>query len=792
MRDLSFQDPFLISDQSNLASQNAKIHLHRDRGYDQAFDRLTHSTDNVTYDVGTGLVRPYGQQPLVPRGKIVHAHIFPSFARKVDLGNVTQGESESTFGLAWDRIKHPPFAVRSGRVLRTPKWIRNITVENWASPPASLKIRNLGTTTNLRLSLDVFLPGTYPQQHLITLVDTKDPFSRWRYACTPFSFRTLARSAGWWMDRYTRREARETKKAEKAEEAWGRKNKHDDVDDDSEDEAVGEAMFVEFGKMLKERINSGIADRERFPIRMETNRTERTATLTFFEIVRNERQMELLTLEFVPIKWDQLVATVQDDFLLLKLHHDNVSTALIQTLELITRHQPSILVSHVGGYAPAPINQPAEWVSAVKRYLEPVPAYDIDGKPKTGWDVRLPDDTRKKAFLLSTQKSPEMEVIRSKSVPLHIRNTPRPVPIAHTDIHHQDRKVKHYFQCGQPPPDQVTASWLAPHDTNDNPDNYHFTLFRKSATVHVITLCHPSYPFLHYTSEDLSEDRLEAMAQGMNMVEQPRYAQTSDPDQPIKKPAATKVERVLNVLYDDLIEQCSVDDECYEAHLDLRWDETKLYRNGTTQRGTFIITQRILPSKRWQPLLRIKFARTGRERIAREVRQKLRVLHNDIEAKLGRLHDILVAARDKSPRLMTIIAQHLETLPIGGEETSLSETHPVLRQSSPTPLDQSSSPPTRFPSPERRSKNQGHRDAQLYRVPAYIAAKGPANSNERARPGSIASKYHTHCKSAKEDTQMRYMADPSRRQPPFAFRGIIQGIAEKALNLGDSCGPSRS
>ncbi|TPX57942.1 hypothetical protein SpCBS45565_g06592 [Spizellomyces sp. 'palustris'] len=651
--------------------------------------------NDLTYDLGTGFVPPIGRKPTIPRSRVLHTHIYPSFARKVPVDRITKKDAEKSFNSYWDRIRDPQALCLAGDDDVSSTWIKNFIAQTATG------------CIHLRISVHSFTPGPFPQQHIINLVDTKDPFARWTYACTPFSFRSLAKSAGW------------------------------DVTERGED------LFVQFGAMLKERINACVAE----PKRLDTVKSERISVFTFFETIRGYRRVQLLRLELNAVKWEQVQEVVQYDFLLLKAHHDQVTTCLIQTLEVISRHEPSILLNNACNPDEVIVNQPPDWMQALQDYLGPADKHQSSS-----------DRSRQKAFVLATQKRyDDLEALQVKSLPLHVHGQRWP-------------------QASQ---DECHAVWVHTDSVGESEpevERYIISIFRKARSAYTLTLHHPTRPFFHFTSEDLTESRFETMMHGVDVVESgSTNSEDSARNIRVGFHPDQGVGGVVAVIFDDLISGCCEDSERYQAHFEVH--PNRFVSNKTpAKRATLTISQRILPDERWHPLLKIGFGKTGRDRVADDVRDKLMRLQTDIDVKLSRLYAILGKVRDRSPELLCLTAQLACTLPV--------ESDTPFPDSIVGPAGERVHMGKRFPSPERTPLRGSQVAPPRTTCKVYPLSSLPSFSHKNR--GS-----HLHTKTTANISDPRgkpTKVPTSRNNIPQTFRAIIKGIAEKAVTPGDPSG----
>ncbi|KAJ3332510.1 hypothetical protein HDU76_014011 [Blyttiomyces sp. JEL0837] len=114
---------------------------------------------------------------------------------------------------------------------------------------------------------------------------------------------------------------------------------------------VAEA-FAGFGDLVKDRIRECLMDPRRFQAHLSIHQPDHSISLTFQETVSTYRRITLLTLDFQPSPWSQIITDIRLDHERTQLHYSLLKSALVQSLEIVGRKHPAILVS---GGVPDPL-----------------------------------------------------------------------------------------------------------------------------------------------------------------------------------------------------------------------------------------------------------------------------------------------------------------------------------------------------------------------------------------------------------------------------------------------------
>ncbi|KAJ3299469.1 hypothetical protein HK104_008825 [Borealophlyctis nickersoniae] len=315
------------------------------------------------YDPGLipGFVPPQGRRPHLPRGTVLHTHIVPTFARKVDLDEFGIPKRLDIGDARKGVEKLGKWASDPWSGDAANPWHKSFTPTlHTTSPVSTASPASPASTTAATLTIHPPPPtSTFPHHayRLVLTLPQQGILSRWECNVTPFSFQTVAKRAGWDTD----------EKGQRVKDG------------------VLEGLYTRFAAVVKERVCACVGQPERFTssivIRKSSPKTTSATTavtvdtsatttppvaiLTFSEMVQNYRRVELLTLDFSPVVWGDMVDEVRGEFARMEAHYTLSKTALIQSLELVARHQPSLLFGDIdhhgdwedalaGGSGPAP------------------------------------------------------------------------------------------------------------------------------------------------------------------------------------------------------------------------------------------------------------------------------------------------------------------------------------------------------------------------------------------------------------------------------------------------------
>ncbi|KAI9203831.1 uncharacterized protein BJ171DRAFT_582599 [Polychytrium aggregatum] len=325
---------------------------------------------------------------LVPRTKpgiVVHGHIIPSFSRRVDLTQSLQG-IKGIKGISADALDAECKA-----------WIRNIDVLFTAGCIASHSYESEQT---LPVRINVFPPAseTFPKRHVVTLASpTTDIFFHWTLEMTPFSFRTYIQSQGWRLDPHEMEEA-----------------------------------FDGFGETICDRVRECLVCPKRFGVYLQINNVDRTATLTFFEVVLEYRRIKLMSVDFRETDWENISADIRYDYDRIKNHNSLLRTSLVQTVDLVSKHHPELLILAACDEEPVPVRQAHTWIELTQSLLSPRVQKGLyeNGRPAAAGRILSMEERnmRLKLFLMVTEpREDDVEAIYSKSAECKVHGEGEPV-----------------------------------------------------------------------------------------------------------------------------------------------------------------------------------------------------------------------------------------------------------------------------------------------------------------------------------------------------------------------------
>ncbi|KAI9344865.1 hypothetical protein BDR26DRAFT_932450 [Obelidium mucronatum] len=364
----------------------------------------------------------------IKRGLVAHAHITPHFSQRIPLTwNQEDGVSKKVPIETMDAIKraqtqekHPtgntfeieadisshsrnPERISSNSkpeldtkpiepaTMTSQKTTKSALDEIWIK---DVLVSKTSPTLNddqfpVRISIHPFMQNpsaTYPQCHRLTIKSPlRDAFYHWSFLCNPFNFRTMVRNYGW------------------------------KISQNGESEGVDSMLkaFEGFGSLVKDRVRECLRDPERFKIVLEEFEPDNLLVLNFVEIVSGYRRVTLMSLEFVPSPWKEVVSDVRMDYERTRAHYFNVHNALVQSLDVVSKYQPSILLT---GGVPDPLQpqQLQSWKELVQDLLLPT----ADGRVLTSDEKMM----RTKMFVLMTLPNDEtLEPVLSKSMEIPIQ-----------------------------------------------------------------------------------------------------------------------------------------------------------------------------------------------------------------------------------------------------------------------------------------------------------------------------------------------------------------------------------
>ncbi len=145
---------------------------------------------------------------------------------------------------------------------------------------------------------------------------------------------------------------------------------------------------------------SKITDKIRYYATIHMDTRHNTARLTFSEIIHQYRRTNLFHLEFTPTPWHDVVKGVKDDIDRIVEHHSKLKSALVQVLELVSKHQPSILLTS-GWSKQGPASQSGKWQDLMDTLLPS----SVEGCVKNGVMTVEDQMERKKMFVELTNEN---------------------------------------------------------------------------------------------------------------------------------------------------------------------------------------------------------------------------------------------------------------------------------------------------------------------------------------------------------------------------------------------------
>ncbi|KAJ3404885.1 hypothetical protein HDU80_002192 [Chytriomyces hyalinus] len=447
----------------------------------------------------------------IKRGRIVHAHIYPQISNLVPL------EWEQNLVHQTIETSNPTTTTENITDREPDAWIKDLTVQKTS--------RNLPKPEDYPIRihihpLELLSDSLYAQCHRITLKSPiRDAFFHWTFLCHQFNFRTMARSFGW-------------------------KVQNDGVENES---------FAAFGELVKARIRDCFHYPDRFPLHVEVVDPENLLLLTFSEIRAGYRKVTLLSLEFVPSPWFEVVTDLRRDYERTRRHYSELHNNLVQSLDFVLRHQPALLVS---GSVPDPLEpqQLKPWKDLVADLLES--KFSEQGNARLlQSDEKI---VRKKLFLLLTlPKHESLEVVAVKSMKINVQGYER----------NEDAKRL-----------RLTFTFYAKRFKQEPPSSY------------VITITAAEDVFFTFTSKEITPAVFHAMTSSLNLhhhveVIDRMHVQQQGTKLDVDRMEERQSERrkilgfhptegvaggVVGVLADDLLQNCENEPDRYTAVFKIR------------------------------------------------------------------------------------------------------------------------------------------------------------------------------------------------------------------------------
>lgn len=173
-----------------------------------------------------------------------------------------------------------------------------------------------------------------------------------------------------------------------------------------EDEA-----FEKFNALVMERIAACSREPERYTAEFKINRKDRTAVLSFCEIIHGYRNAHLFSIDFKATPWDIVQKDVQRELERIKNKHSQVKTNLVNLVETVMKDHPNAFIN---SHSPTVVSHSQDWYSLIAKYMpEWLDQFKTMGgassstAKKTGpWGFSMAKDMMylKQLFLLETER----------------------------------------------------------------------------------------------------------------------------------------------------------------------------------------------------------------------------------------------------------------------------------------------------------------------------------------------------------------------------------------------------
>ncbi|KAJ3029346.1 UNVERIFIED_CONTAM: hypothetical protein HDU68_012412 [Siphonaria sp. JEL0065] len=238
--------------------------------------------------------------------------------------------------------------------------------------------------------------------------------------------------------------------------------------------------FKGFGNLIKDRIRECLRDPAKFKMVIQEFEPDHLLSLSFIEVVSGYRNVILLTLEFVPSPWSEVVHDIRMDYERTRAHYSNVHNALVQSLDIVSKYQPSILLT---GGVPDPLQpeQVQSWKDLVRDLL--IPTTDKNSGRILTSDEKM---MRAKMFVLLTlPKEETLEPVLSKSMEIQIQG-----------YHGDSKQIENV---------RVTFTFYAKRHKNGPPSSY------------IIIIHTPQDIFLNFTSQEITPSVFHTMTSKINI-----------------------------------------------------------------------------------------------------------------------------------------------------------------------------------------------------------------------------------------------------------------------------------
>ncbi|KAJ3109045.1 hypothetical protein HDU97_009163 [Phlyctochytrium planicorne] len=346
----------------------------------------------------------------------------------------------------------------------------------------------------------------------------------------------------------------------------------------------------------------------------------RTLKVTFVEVMNGYRKINVLTLEFKPSPWDEIVRDIRLDFERTKIHASLLKSGLIQCLDLVSKRQPMILLS--GGIPdPQQPNQPQSWKDLISDLL---PSRRDETEENNGGFLTDEEKIlRKKIFVLLTVPRQEtVEVAYIKSTIVRVEGYP-------TAEDSSDQRVT-------------------------------FTIYSKGPklshpTSFLLNITSPHDVFLNFTSSDITPETFQALTQHIDIVDPTIPSSPASRDSIMGFLRTEGVGGVVGILGRDFLDGLD-GGERYAATFKVVNDFGGGEKDGPPplRTGRLVLMEKVL--FRVHEVMRMELMETGREQVKAEVQDRYMRLKDEIDWTQHRLDALLDAVRRKTPTLLSLLA----------------------------------------------------------------------------------------------------------------------------------------
>ncbi|KAI8593423.1 hypothetical protein BDZ88DRAFT_141692 [Geranomyces variabilis] len=393
-----------------------------------------------------------------------------------------------------------------------------------------------------------------------------------------------------------------------------------------------------------------------------------SAHLTFAEIVHDYRRVELLRIELSRSAWADIENAVCHDFEEMKAQRDILTFRWLKTIETISLRRPSLLSE-----------------SLASSLLQPSAHRKLHKQ-------RRPEHGQTEFGACTTA-----EIFNSKQLGVHVMSYP-----------------DSYIEPGQSSVGPYCSKHLAPAE------QYCISLV-KTPSAYKLMVGNPKLPFLHYTSEDVTEKHIEHLTRtftdtvragnrpskltsgsfdidsissssssselqgnssNSNISNTSNNSHRSEPthrksrrrtrdictttSSPASQPAALLSPTVPSVIFDDFLAGCTSSPESYRAVLVVH-THAKCHPQ---HRAGLVLEYRNLPDQRWHPLIVIRLRRTKKDLIAQHMEEAMSGVMQEVEGLRVRLARVFEMLRRNDAKLLRAVQAELGKYEVGGGETA--------------------------------------------------------------------------------------------------------------------------